>query len=277
MTERPADLPDFKNPPVTEVVLGVQFNSIERFVAPHLGLFWSVIAPRFGAAEEHPPIAPTFETFGQSSQILGGFSLDFPPLFGMPRAFFIDTDRRQLLQVQRDRFLHNWRKIGDGDAYPRFEAMLATFEAGLRQFSSFIEEHQLGAVEPNQCEVTYINHVPLRSNESAFAGLQRLFESVLARPHVSALGLPEDARLMLRYVMRSNAGAPIGRLIVSAEPARRSDGTNIIQLNLTARGAPAEAGVSAVIEFLKLGRRYIVNGFAEITNPVMHAEWERQK
>ena len=47
-----------------------------------------------------------------------------------PRVFFINTRRTELLQVQRDRFIHNWRKIGDGDQYPRFERMLETFEAG---------------------------------------------------------------------------------------------------------------------------------------------------
>ena len=37
---RPPDLADYRAPPVTEVVLGVQFNSVERFLSPHLGLVW---------------------------------------------------------------------------------------------------------------------------------------------------------------------------------------------------------------------------------------------
>jgi hypothetical protein len=52
MSDRPIDLPDFTNPPVTEVVLGVQFNSIERFLAPHVGLFWQRLVPEFPDVEE---------------------------------------------------------------------------------------------------------------------------------------------------------------------------------------------------------------------------------
>jgi hypothetical protein len=65
MTSRPlADLVDFDSPPVTEVVLGVQFNSLERFLSPHLGLVWSEFKQEFPIVEEHPYLPPTFETFG---------------------------------------------------------------------------------------------------------------------------------------------------------------------------------------------------------------------
>jgi hypothetical protein len=40
MISRPPDLPDFGAPPVTEVALGVQFNSLDRLLAPHLGIIW---------------------------------------------------------------------------------------------------------------------------------------------------------------------------------------------------------------------------------------------
>lgn len=37
---RPADLPEFGAPPLTEVVLGVQFDVIPGFMTPHIGVIW---------------------------------------------------------------------------------------------------------------------------------------------------------------------------------------------------------------------------------------------
>ena len=47
MTSRSPDLPDFGNPPVTEVVLGVQFGTLDRLLAPHLGLVWTEFRDQF--------------------------------------------------------------------------------------------------------------------------------------------------------------------------------------------------------------------------------------
>jgi hypothetical protein len=72
---RPTDLADYTSPPVTEVVLGVQFNSIERFLSPHLGLVWERFKPNFPNVEEHPALPPTFETFGPRPQFFPAIGL----------------------------------------------------------------------------------------------------------------------------------------------------------------------------------------------------------
>ena len=111
MTTRPADLPDFNSPPVTEVVLGVQFNSLEHFLSPHLGMIWDAFKDDFPVVEEHPYIPPMFETFSTSAPFVVpnvNFQLVARP--EMSRVNFINRDRRQVLQVQRDRFIHNWQK-----------------------------------------------------------------------------------------------------------------------------------------------------------------------
>ena len=36
-------LPDYKKPPVIEVVCGISFETIEKFRGPHLGLFWPLL------------------------------------------------------------------------------------------------------------------------------------------------------------------------------------------------------------------------------------------
>ena len=193
----------------------------------------------------------------------------------MPRILFMNAEKTQLLQVQRDRFLHNWRKVGAGDDYPRFERMLETFADGFQKFARVLADKGIGSATPNQCEVSYINQIPAQGNETLFEIFNRLFSTQAAGTNLDDLGAPEDMRFLLRYIIQGTDRAPIGRLIVSAEPARRSDGVGMIQLTLTARGKPLTADMDGVIEFLQQGRLHIVRGFANLTSETMHKIWER--
>jgi uncharacterized protein (TIGR04255 family) len=275
MNKRPADLPDFSAPPLTEVILGVQFDSLERFLSPHLGLVWERFKSKFPHVEEHPPLVPVFETFGAPPQFVPSFAFQVMSGAEMSRVFFINDDRTQLLQVQRDRFLHNWRKVDGGDGYPRFERMLETFEHGLRTFSDVIEGEKLGVVRPNQCEVSYINQIAAVPGEGLFSLIKKVFPGFAAETQLDELGNPEDARTLLRYVLRDNTGNPVGRLLVATEPGRRQDGTTILQVTLTARGQPAGPSFADVVSFLEKGRIAVVRGFTQLTSAAMHELWER--
>lgn len=255
MTTRPADLPHFNSPPVTEVVLGVQFNSLDRFLSPHLGLVWQEFKGEFPVIEEHPYFPPVYETFGASGPFLipnVNFQIMARP--DMNRVHFINREKTQLLQVQRDRFLHNWRKVGDADSYPRFERMIETFESGLRKFIAVIDREGLGPVVPNQCEVSYINQIPVPPGETIWSLFALTFPDRVGNATIEELGPPEDFRFVIRYVVSAADGSPLGRVTVAAQPARRADGIDIISLNLTARGKPTAPDVHAVLEFLAQGR-----------------------
>jgi uncharacterized protein (TIGR04255 family) len=276
MTDRPADLPDFTAPPVTEVILGVQFNNIAGFLTPHLGLVWERFKARFPKVEEYPPIPPTYETFGSHAQFAPNITVQFTPV-ELPRVFFINESNTELLQVQRDRFLHNWRKVGAGDKYPRFERMIETFELGLTSFIDVITTEKLGAFTPNQCEVTYINQIPVAEDREGLTELiERVFPNQLANTTLDGLGRPEDFRFLVRYVIR-HKDSPIGRLLVSADPARRADGVTILQLTLTARGKPFTPDISGAIDFLECGRLHVVRSFAKLTSSSMHEMWGRKQ
>lgn len=276
MTSRPSDLPDYASPPVAEVSIGVQFNMLDGLLAPHLGLIWTEFKPQFPLMEQQPPLEPVFETFGERNALfmpMPRFLLNIPT----PRMFFINTDRTELLQVQRDRFYHNWRKIGDGDKYPRFEGMLNTFEDGLRRLSELVRREGLGSIVPNQCEITYVNYIPVPPSARPAEVFGKVLGSWAKVPSLEELEAPEDARIMVRYVIRQSDNVPIGRLIVTAEPAWKMDGTSVLQLTLVARGKPKGEVLADVSEFLKLGRRHIVKGFDELTSTEMHKEWGKKQ
>jgi uncharacterized protein (TIGR04255 family) len=279
MISRPPDLPDFGAPPVTEVALGVQFNTLDRLLAPHLGVIWSEFKDQFPEAEQHPPLDPVFETFAEkgSRTPIPRLHLELLTTIPTPRVFFINQTKTELLQVQRDRFHHNWRKVGEGDAYPRFERMLETFEGGYRRLETVLARERLGAIEPNQCEVTYINQIPLPDGQSPFQAFERLFGSFTKALVLDDLRAPEDARFLLRYIIVGQDGAPAGRLIITAEPAWKLDGANIVQFALVARGKPQSSDLAGVRSFLQIGRRHIVRAFTELTSDEMHKVWERKQ
>jgi len=153
--------------------------------------------------------------------------------------------------------------------------MLETFEAGFTTFSLAISGEGLGPLVPNQCEVTYINQVPVPAGGTLSDLTDDLFGQHTGSLALGDLGKPEDLRFLLRYVMRDSEGKPIGRLIASAEPARRIDGQTIVQLTITARGRPNTPDEMGIVDFLKRGRVSVVRGFAHLTGPKMHKLWER--
>jgi uncharacterized protein (TIGR04255 family) len=150
-------LPDFAAPPVTEVVISVQFDPLTALRTPHLGLLWQDFRDRFPKTEEHPPLPPVIEKFG----LLGPpqIGVRFETSLPVPLCWFLNEAGTKLIQVQQDRFVHNWRKIGQSDEYPRYEHIRKTFEVELGIFCQFLAREQLGELVPNQCEVTYVNQI----------------------------------------------------------------------------------------------------------------------
>ena len=110
----------------------------------------------------------------------------------MGRYWFVTPDDTELIQIQRDWFARNWRKIRKDVQYPSFESVYTEFKADLQHLVDFIAEADLGRFSPTQCEVSYINHIdrrgPWKSHGDAtevFSILRKQEERVppAARPH----------------------------------------------------------------------------------------------
>jgi uncharacterized protein (TIGR04255 family) len=273
-----SDQPEFAKPPVTEVVLSVQFEPIQKLTGPQIGLVWTRFRSQFPRVEEHPPIARAFEVFGKPGPQQVNVQFELTDSLPMLRSWFLNDRGDQLIQVQQDRFIHNWRKVGDEDEYPRYKRLIASFTEELVEFGAFLKDEGIGDLALNQCEVTYVNHIIAGEGWEAPGELNKVLTVWSGTYSDEFLSEPEDVRLAIRYTIPSPDDSPLGRLHISAAPAfRMSDKKGVLVLTLTARCRPLENGLEGVKKSLDLAHNWMVRGFASITTRNMHQIWERRK
>lgn len=272
LTSRPGDLPDFESPPVVETVLSVQFEPLTELRTAHLGLLWEKFRARFPKVEDRPPLDPVVERFPEAPRAKLGLrlqTLETPPV---PRMWFVTDRGNEMIQVQPDRFIKNWRKEGQGEEYPHYETGRQRFEQDFDTFLRFLTENRLGTPCVNQCEVTYVNHILAGEGWDGFGDFEKVF-SFFRPPAGDIPGEVEDVRTHLRFTISGPGGEPIGRLHADIQPAyRTADNRPMYVFHLTARGQVGDS-----VEFFEIGRRWIVKSFAALTAPRMHALWKRKE
>lgn len=274
---RSSDLPDFKAPPVSEVVLGVQYQPLQALSAYHYGLFWQEIQHRYKSCRDVPPLAATFETFGRRVvQANEAFMMDVGVV--LPRQWFLSEEGDHLCQLQSNRLLHNWRSQDGSESYPRYETVRAAFAEDLNAFSVFSEKQALGSIVVNQAEITYVNVITSAvtgdgsSVHNHLGQVFRFWQDDEADDCIPAL---ESTSFRMTAVVK-NEQEPLGRLYVKCDPVvHASTGLDALKVELTFRGTPNSEKISDALDFLDLGRKKIVKTFAAITTNRMHEIWGR--
>ena len=273
----PSSLPDFADPPIVEVALSVQYEPLTALHIPAMGLLWSEFRDGFPNVEEHAPLEPVIERFGVKGPKRVGVRVEMMAKPPVPRCWFLNEAGTELIQVQRDRFVHNWRKVGEGEDYPRFEHVQHRFKDELAIFESFVRREKLGKLVPTQCEVTYVNHIVAGRGWERHGQLDEVLALFVPKNDGAFLPEPEDARMGVRYVIPGADDQPLGRLHVTMDPVyRREDDQPMLLMNLTARGRPDGEGLDGVLRFLNVGREWVVRAFAAVTTPQMHKIWGRR-
>jgi uncharacterized protein (TIGR04255 family) len=266
------EMPDYENPPVIEVVSGVAFKAIDRLLAPHLGLLWEKFKPAYPGCRELPPLVLQIEEFGPAAQVEAQL-LQVPPL---PRIWFIDPKGNKIIQVQRDRFIHNWKKVEPSDDYPRFPVVVSEiFRTRLTEFQHFLDEHQLGTVEPLQYELTYINHIPQGENWTSLRDVGQVFSDVSwDSSRDRFLPEPETIHWKTSFQLPERSG----RLHVSIRSAHRlPDKTPLLVLELTARGIGQDHSLDGVWAWFQTAREWIVRAFADLADDqLQQTVWGRK-
>jgi uncharacterized protein (TIGR04255 family) len=245
----------FSSPPLKEVVLGVVFNA-PALSSVDYGLYWREIRERF-------PVKPV------DKPALGGEPIVslIPPL---RRVWFESDNKKELLQLQSDRFYYNWRKQDSAESYPRFIQIYPKFQKEWQNFSQWCEKN-IGFLIPVQYELTYINHIDKDFGWESPADHQSIL-TFAGKDWVTPLGSPESYVFALQFSLPDKAGT----LTINGNQGYKTGDQDsstqdpLMVLELTARSSGTADDFDG---WFKLAHDYIVSSFIDLTQKSIQQKW----
>ncbi|MGZ9108276.1 MAG: TIGR04255 family protein [Micavibrio sp.] len=243
--------PKYDNAPLVELIIGVRFSKIEEFTVPYFGLFWNTIRKEFPQSQ----MASTLATDNAELQDIIETELGYP----LPRLWFINNTDDQLIQVQKNRFLYNWRKR-PGHEYPHFETMLPAFEKQYRNFNTFVSDTLLAAPEIQECELSYINHIPVQdAHDNLFSFLS----------HLNLEKFGESKFLDFRLTFNCDdvpATLIINNRAVKTIIGEDEESEPFYRLEITVRGNPQKFDVPGVNSWFHKAHLKVTSSFENLTD-----------
>jgi uncharacterized protein (TIGR04255 family) len=257
-------LPEFDAPPAVETLMGFYFPSLAGWNILHFGQFWAQIREHYPNGSLLPPIVDPKEI------AQGTLKLDQIPI----RATFTDIANSELVQVQSSAFLRNWRRTDGNQDYTHYETLKPKFRADWDLFKEFLRANGIASPQVFQCEVTYVNHLVRGKDWVSYNELATLLKPIAPRASVSEGGrvynyLGQAAALSLA------GGYDIGGIALQVaiqSAVRQPDGTDVIQLTITAKAAPV---VGALWESLDQCHDAVILAFDDVTTDVAHRMWRK--
>jgi uncharacterized protein (TIGR04255 family) len=270
MKPRPADLPDYRDPPIDEVVIAVQFLPIEGLLDTHIREFWREIQAEYPVAENQPRLEGPIESVDETPIAP---TIQFPVGMALQgRMWLISETDDFLVQVQNTRFMQNWRRRKT--PYQHFDQLHQLFWKNFRTFREYLMSNNLPQPKIQQAEVTYINWLPDSSLTDFFLPARAVRIDILGTERE-----PQDQSWSARYSLPNNLEM-VQRLYIQCQPAIRAQPPHArgAQFALVFRGARA-SGIedSEVEDIVDLARVVIVETFTELTTESAQTTWERFK
>jgi uncharacterized protein (TIGR04255 family) len=261
----------FCDPPIIELVLGLQFVPLSGMTSGHLGWFWKrYLGDEWVKATDAVAIIDQFESFDEKRAVGLGLQLQIAQVMVPHRLQITTAAGDRMIQVQPSRFHYNWQK--KGSAYPSYRQVRKEFDNSFETFCRFLAENQVGELQVNQWEITYVDHVAKgelwtepKDWHRVFPGLLGptptmdavTFESVGGEWHFEISPQRGRLHLALQY----------GRVGDKAEPT--------LILTTTARGpVNPESGMDWG-DGLTLGHDKIIQVFLQIISAQAQKVWER--
>lgn len=242
--------------------MGVQFESLDKLLAPHVGKFWAIVETDYPQCSENPPITPHVEDFAKPGGVVGQ-RMVISPKPDLPRVFLHDPSGHWLIQIQRDRFLHNWRIVSNTSEYPRYPVVSQRFFDQWSKYQEFVTKNELGTIRITQLEITYLNRIPLASSR-----LGEVFPDCRWRHEQRILCGPESMEVSCSFKSESEPK----RLRVTIRPGIQQDQQEML-FELTVRGSLDDE--ETLDEWFSAGREWIVKAFADLTSEEWHVKWRR--
>lgn len=260
----PSRIYECEHPPLVEMYIGVGHRPVEGMDALHYGLYWSIIRDRFPRQQSKPPIGPPIgpELEFRSES---GDTIKFRPESPF-RYWFLKANDVELVQVQGDRFIYNWRKRPDGEGYPRYSELRGRFLDSWAEYLAFLAGESLPIPSVVECEIGYVNRFdtggqPVTWAVPPLAGLHGIM------PGVQVGEVQLNARLMLP--------SSLGSAFLSVQPDRSAEAvsSSTWRFSAVAKGTPGAGAASDIGDWLDAVRRQLNFLFVSSFCSELHAQW----
>lgn len=248
--------PNFKNPPLNELVCGVQFDASKWSLAIESD-FFQAIKNDFPIVESKLPLAIVFDS--NSNGPTDMTSLVNPT----SRSFFVEKSTNKIVQLQFGRIIFNWRKVEDGSSvYPRFNKVYGEFKAKFDLLTSVCSQHNVNLV-PNQFELTYVDHIPVEDFSLSIGDTSSIFRFL--NPIDSAADV--DLFNLTYAISKKDLGSHLSTKIKSG--IRNTDRKPVITLESTMLGK----NNLSMDEWFDLSHQAINSYFLKIITDKAKAKW----
>ncbi len=263
----------FKNPPVVETVISAQFAPLDNLNVAHIGIFWHEmlsILPEWGDASlvEAQRIEDVIEELseGPSFQTLGVTVKETPPDM---RLQIKRSDEERMMQIQNTRFVYNWRRRTAGE-YPSFAATFSEFSKYYSMFGQHLSKRKLGELQPNQWEVTYVNHIPKGTLWDKVDDWATILPGLFTP---TGHGSGEVAFETMSGGWKYRLDKDRGRLHVVLQHALTQEKDEILSLRFIARG-PVDVTQGCKLESgVEIGHQAIIQTFDSIVSDEARQFW----
>ena len=198
----------FENPPIDEIMCSVVFEPLTELRTGHLGLLWQKFRPDFPVTADQNVTNPVPEGYYSN--------LDAPPL---PRIWFGHKDENELIQVQCNRFIHNWCRRRPDDIYPGYAKVVEHFEKYLSCLKDFLSEENLEDITPAQYEIIYIDNILEHQGWETIADIENVFPNFIS---LGGQNLPSTDIREFSWQMLFGLPNDFGQLQLSIHNTRRS-------------------------------------------------------
>ena len=261
-------LPAYDRPPVVEVALAIQFESAIGYRSVDLARIaerWQDTLPN---VSERPPLGP-MAVEPESPSVAFKVSDETET----PRLWLQNEEGSQLLQLQQDRLVINWRKLPEDTPYPRYGTIRAFLVEAWDRLSRVVERLDLTLPPPSICEVLYVNRAEAESVHDSTDEMSTIVAPWTGSVSDNFLPTPAGAGFFARFELPDRRGW----LAIEGQSGQSGDGRWVTGLNLVSRGWASSPDLDGALDFMDLAHEWIVRGFTCITTAAAHERWGRTR
>lgn len=258
-------LPSYASPPVVEVAVGVEFLQLPGLGPIKLvGLYelWSDRFPKIREQPALPPTAPVSTPRGFQFRVA---RIGVPAL----RLWMLNESEDELLQIQNDRLLLNWRRAtGGSHTYPRYDYLRGVYQSVYADFQTQVAQSNVGTFRPHTAVVTYVNRFELKPGEELKDAIAPLSQSW----NLLSDAMPE-IRVKVPVTSGDGPDALSGLLVAKASIDSKDRKYGYLEV-VTRIGVTDPGG--DVFDCLDLAHWSCVDGFDRFTTEKMHERWGKE-